>query len=117
LLLLATAETNRGLRDRFEAVSIPAVAKLITALERELGARLFDRTFRGLTLTDGGQRYLEGRRSLIDQLHAADGAIGGAASRLRSTVTIGTRESIAQHCILPALPRFRARYPDIQIDL
>lgn len=98
-------------------VSIPAVAKLITSLERSLGANLFDRTARGLTLTADGQRYLEDCQPLLEQLTAADEVVSGAAAHPHGTLTVGAPPTLAQHCILPALPRFHTRFPDIQVEI
>jgi LysR family transcriptional regulator, regulator for bpeEF and oprC len=98
-------------------VSVPAVSKLIRSLEKTLGASLFDRTVRGLTLTSNGEIYLEACQPLLDQLAAADEALRGAATNVRGTLVVGSPQMLAQHCLLPALPRFHARYPDLQIDI
>ncbi len=97
-------------------VSLPAVAKLVTVLERSLGTVLFDRTARGLTLTAGGERYLESCQPLLEQLAAADDAVR-ERSHPSGTVVVAATHHLAQYCILPALPQFHARYPDLQIDL
>ena len=97
-------------------VSVPAIAKLVTALEGQLGASLFVRSKQGLALTADGQGYLESCRPLLEQLEVADEALGGASSRPRGTLAVGAPAFLAQHCIVPALPRFHARYPEIRID-
>src|SRR5262245_18012106 len=102
---------------RRHEVSIPAVTKLITSLEKELGARLLERSFQGLSLTAEGQRYLEDCLPLLERLAAADDAVSSALRRARGTVTVGTHPSLARRCILPALPGFHAHYPDIQVDI
>jgi LysR family transcriptional regulator, regulator for bpeEF and oprC len=98
-------------------VSVPAVSKLLTSLERMLGVSLFNRTVKGLTLTSSGEIYLEACRPLLDQLVAADEAVRSETTNVRGTLVVGSPQMISQHCLLPALPRFHARYPDIQIDL
>jgi DNA-binding transcriptional LysR family regulator len=98
-------------------VSTPAIAKLLTALERSLGTILFDRTVRGLALTADGESYLEACQPALAQLAAADDVIAGPATRHRGTVVVGTQPYLGQHCILPALSRFHARYPDIQVEI
>ena len=115
---IAAAEEGSlsGAARRFD-ISVPAVSKLITSLERTLGTSLFDRTARGLTLTSNGEIYLEACQPLIDQLFAADEALRGAAANVRGTLVVGSPQMLAQHCLLPGLPRFHARYPDIQVDL
>jgi len=98
-------------------VSTPSIAKMITSLERRLGAKLFDRAAHGLTLTADGETYLEACEPALEQLAAADEMVSGSAAGLRGTLVIGAPPIIAQHCLFPALPGFHARYPDIQIDI
>jgi LysR family transcriptional regulator for bpeEF and oprC len=98
-------------------VSVPAVAKLIGALERSVGCPFFERTPRGLALTADGRDYLDACLPAIEQLAAADESLRGAASRPRGTLVVGATPQLAQHCLAPSLPKFRARYPDIDIDI
>ena len=99
-------------------VSVAAVAKLVTALERSLGVRLFERHAHGLALTTGGSAYLEGCRPALAQLVEADEQASAAAStRARGTLVVGVQPVIAQECLTPALPRFNTLYPEIQLDM
>ena len=98
-------------------VSTPAVSRLVTTLERSLGVSLFERTAQGLALTADGQGYLERCRPLLRSLAEADEALAGAAARPRGTLVVGAPPILSQHCLLPALPEFHARYPDIQLDV
>ena len=98
-------------------VTVPAALKVITALEHKLGVALFDRGSHGLTLTADGARYLESCRPILEQLADADDAVTGAASRPRGSVVLGTQAFTQRECFLPALPRFRARYPEIALDI
>lgn len=98
-------------------VSVPAIAKMITALERHLGVSLFDRSAQGLTLTADGEGYLESCRPLLEQLAVADEALGDHSSHPRGTLVVGAPAFLAQHCIIPSLWWFHARYPDIRIDI
>ncbi len=99
-------------------VSAAAVSKLVTALERERGVRLFERHSHGLALTAGGTAYLDACRPALALLAEADEQVSASASsRPRGTVVVGTQPVIAQEVLTAALPRFNALYPDIQIDL
>lgn len=98
-------------------VSVPSVHKLLTSLEAKLGARLMDRTSRGLTLTASGEAYLDACRPLLQELAALDAAVSRSAENPSGTLVIGAPSQLAQHFLLPALPRFHARYPEIQIDI
>jgi LysR family transcriptional regulator, regulator for bpeEF and oprC len=98
-------------------VSVPAVSKLVAALERELAVKLFDRGAKGLTLTAQGQTYFELCRPLVEQLGAAEQAVKGDLANARGTLVVAAPHAIARHCLLPALQRFHDHYPDLQLDL
>lgn len=93
------------------------ISRMIAALEKELGFRLLQRTTRRLSLTEAGQLYLGRVEPLLKELETArDQArtLSGAPSgRLRLTASV----AFGQVCLLPLLPRFRAEFPDIQIEL
>jgi DNA-binding transcriptional LysR family regulator len=112
----AAEEASLSGAARRHEVSIPAVAKMVSALERALGASLFDRSPQGLALTADGARYLESCRPLLEQLAEADESMALAAARTRGEVVVGAPAFVLQNCIAPDLPRFHARYPDIELD-
>jgi LysR family transcriptional regulator for bpeEF and oprC len=96
-------------------VGVPAIARLITTLEKSLGFDLFDRSAQGAALTADGQSYLETCRPLLQRLSATEQSLAGAAVDARGTVIVGAPRSLAQYCLLPALHRFHQQHPDIQI--
>jgi LysR family transcriptional regulator for bpeEF and oprC len=98
-------------------VSIPAIARLVTVLESDLGVRLFDRTVNGVTLTTDGRRYLAACQPAMRQLAQADAFLSGAENRPQGTLVLGAPSFLVQHCLLPALSDFHLRYPAIQIDI
>jgi DNA-binding transcriptional LysR family regulator len=112
----AAEEASLSGAARRHEVSIPAVAKLVSALERSLGASLFDRSPQGLALTADGARYLESCRPLLEQLAEADESMATAAARPRGEVVVGAPAFVLQNCLGPDLPRFHARYPEIDLD-
>lgn len=97
-------------------VSIPAVFKMVNALEHSLGARLFERNSRGIALTADGARYLESCVPALEQLAAADAAVGAAATRPSGTLVVGAPAFVLQSCLAEHVPRFHVRFPDIQLD-
>ena len=113
----AAAEKSLSGAARGLGVSVTAVAKLINALEKGLGAKLFDRTARGLTLTAEGARYLEACGPALTQLDDADERLRESMQRPKGTVVVGVQHVIARGCLTAALPRFHARYPDIEFDV
>lgn len=112
----AAEEASLSGAARRHEVSIPAVAKLVSALEKSLGASLFDRSPQGLALTADGARYLESCRPLLEELAEADESLATAAARTRGEVVVGAPAFVLQNCLGPDLPRFHARYPDIDLD-
>ena len=98
-------------------VTVPAMTRLVGELEKRLGVRLLDRSNRGLNLTADGARYLDTCRPLLQQLSRADDELTGAAARPLGTLVVGSPSYLSEHCIVPALPEFRARHPEIDLDL
>lgn len=98
-------------------VTIPAVSKMVGALERDLGVPLFERSARGLALTTAGEAYLETCRPAVATLRQLDEQTRGTATTARGTVVVGVQHVAAQELLVPCLPRFHARYPEIQVDL
>lgn len=78
-------------------VSLAVVAKLVGALERELGVALFDRTSRGLQLTADGEAYLIACQPAVEQINTASA---------RPSVRAGTSRAGPSWSVRPR--RFRA---------
>ncbi|NDW02052.1 LysR family transcriptional regulator [Salipiger sp. PrR002] len=99
------------------SVSPSAVSKSVRRLEEQLGVALFTRTTRSIALTTEGQELHQRALRLIE---AAE-EIEQTASSLRSDpvgrLRIAAPLPLGIHVIAPALPRFRACYPDVVIDL
>ena len=93
------------------------VSTLVQGLEQALAVKLLHRTTRQVSVTSDGAAYYERcLRSLADVREAAESLSNNRASpsgRLR--VDVGT--AMATDIIIPALPDFFARYPDIRLDL
>jgi DNA-binding transcriptional LysR family regulator len=93
-----------------------AVSKLIARLEARLGARLVSRSTRKLQLTPEGTAFYEsGLRILADMAAAEREAAAGAAPRGR--LRVNSYVPFGVHRLIPLLPRFLERYPEISVDL
>ena len=97
-------------------VSVPAIHKLVGALEKFLGVRVFERTAKGVRLTNYGLEYLDCCRPIMAELQAAEAAMSRTSKRPSGVLIVGAHAQLAQHILVPALPHFRALYPDVQID-
>jgi LysR family transcriptional regulator, regulator for bpeEF and oprC len=93
------------------------VTKTVKDLEAYLGGQLLNRTTRALSITDAGLRYYDSCKAILREIQAAEGTVTTQTGVVRGAIKVGTTPSLARHFIIPALPRFTARYPDIEIDL
>lgn len=98
-------------------VSVPAVSKLISSLERRLGARLFARGTAGLALTGAGHEYLEACAPALEQIVGAEESVGRARTQAAGTVALAVQHVLAVHCLSPALVRLHPRQPNVHLDL
>jgi len=94
----------------------PTASRTIAALEKTLGAALFTRSTRALTLTEAGARYLERVEPLLAALDEADQEALGTGE-LRGVLRVGLSSSLAVRAVIPALPRFADRHPALRIEL
>ncbi|HMN82399.1 MAG TPA: LysR family transcriptional regulator [Burkholderiaceae bacterium] len=116
--VVATARTHSfSAAARELGVSVAAVARLVSTLETSLGVKLFERNSQGIKLTADGASYLNMCQPALRQLEQAEDSLRGAASRPKGTLVLGCPTILSQHCVIPELPSFHARYPDIQIDI
>lgn len=89
----------------------------LASLERRLGARLLHRTTRLATLTEDGRAFLPHAEHLLDAAAAARAALGREQASPRGTLRIAAPSSFARMHIVPGLPNFIGRYPDLRPDM
>jgi DNA-binding transcriptional LysR family regulator len=95
----------------------PTVTKLIQSLEAHVRTKLLNRTTRRVTVTSDGALYYERIVRLLADLDEIDGSMTSSQASLKGRIRIDVTAALALLVIIPALPRFHARYPEIQIDL
>ncbi|PYE88708.1 LysR family transcriptional regulator [Phyllobacterium leguminum] len=95
----------------------PAVSKQIAALEAHLGTQLLSRTSRGLHPTAAGQDFYESAIRILHDLEEAELRIGQNNVSPAGVVRLATPPALGRMYIIPRLPAFFARYPDVSIDL
>ncbi|MCP1648100.1 LysR family transcriptional regulator [Pseudomonas nitroreducens] len=93
------------------------LSKLVQELEAHLGVRLLQRTTRRVTVTPEGQDYYAKASRVLRDLEDIDSSFNVARSKPRGHLRIDVGGSTARDVLLPLLPDFLARYPDIRIDL
>jgi LysR family transcriptional regulator for bpeEF and oprC len=98
-----------------EALGVPktTISGQIQGLEAHLGMKLLHRTTRRVSPTADGAAYYEGARTLLDDLDELE----SSRHDLRGRVRIEMPSPVGTSLIIPALPDFAARFPDVQLDI
>lgn len=98
-------------------VTPAAVSRSVARLEERLGVRLFVRTTRQIRLTDGGRVYFEQCRQALAQLTDAERQVTGSQVQPAGALRISVPTPYAHYRLLPLLGAFRARYPEVTIEV
>lgn len=93
------------------------MTQLVQQLEAHLRVKLLNRTTRQVALTADGAAFHERAVRLLADLDDAETSLSAAASSPRGRLRVDVPSALARVILIPALPRFMARYPEIQIDL
>ncbi|RCW71253.1 LysR family transcriptional regulator [Pseudorhodoferax soli] len=92
------------------------VSRNVARLEANLDVRLFQRSTRKLTLTEAGERFLEGIAGGLDSIHAAIASVDQASAEPSGTLRVTMPPGFGSDYVLPLLPGFLQRYPKVLSD-
>lgn len=108
---------RRSFSHAAEDLQIPraTVTNLIKRMEKRLGARLLERTTRQVRLTHDGEAYYQRCVRLLADLEEADGAFLNTAPK--GLLRVNAQGTLAKYFVMPGLPGFLERYPDIVLHL
>lgn len=93
------------------------LSKLVRELEAHLGVRLLQRTTRRVSVTAEGQAYYEKAGRVLRDLDDIDTSFSAARATPRGLLRVDVGGSTARDVLVPALPDFLTRYPDIRVEL
>jgi LysR family transcriptional regulator, nitrogen assimilation regulatory protein len=99
------------LSSRFLRVAQPALSRQVRALEVELRQTLFQRTGRGVTLTEAGKRLLEHARGILQQVQRARLDLEQQRGAVTGRLVIGLPPSVSRTLTGPLVRAFRERFP------
>lgn len=99
------------------ALSPPVVSKRIQRLEERLGARLFQRTTRKVTLTEAGQGFYERVVTILSSIEEAESQLSRRSSEARGLLRVAAPTSFGRLHIAPHLGPLLEANPDLTVDL
>jgi DNA-binding transcriptional LysR family regulator len=94
-----------------------AVSKIVSRMEDRLGTQLIDRSTRNIRLTAEGDLYYRQCMRVLSDIEDIERMLGSRQHRPQGILRVNSSVPIARQRILPLLPEFLDRYPDIEIDL
>jgi DNA-binding transcriptional LysR family regulator len=107
---LSAAARNLG-------VDHSTVGRRLAAFERQLGARLTNRTRNGLLLTPTGRQILSGCENMEAAAQAVQRRAAGQDTLSAGLVSLATTDTLAFQLIIPALAELRASHPELQVNV
>ncbi len=98
-------------------LSTAMTSKHVMNLERNLGARLLNRTSRHLSLTEVGMVYYEQCQEILDRLEVVEAAVSRSTVAARGILKIAAPVWFANPLFTKALAEYHSHYPDVLLDL
>lgn len=95
----------------------PVVTRVVAELEAHLGARLLNRTTRRIALTDIGESYLERARQILVDVEESEALASESTKDPRGHVRVLAPPAVAVHQLAKHLPAFRARFPQVTLEI
>lgn len=108
---------NMSAAGREMGLSPAVVSKRISLLEDKLGARLFQRTTRHLTLTETGEGYFKRVVDILSLIEEAQDFVSRRNTKPRGTLKVSAPTSFSRLHIAPYFTEFLNRYPEIELDI
>ncbi len=97
--------------------STPTISRKIDELERVLGATLFNRSTRGVELTDTGRAILKFALKMSEAADHVQLEAAARSSQAEGSVTVITGDGLGPYWIAPRLSEFHAAHPNVRVRL
>src|SRR5215469_3210394 len=116
VVIFVTAAKSRSFTDAAEQLGLTksAVGKAIAKLEERLGAKLFHRTTRSIALTADGEAYFAACSAALDEISAAEAALGPGQQRPVGRLRIDMPAAFGRRVLVPILLKIGREHPDLQ---
>jgi DNA-binding transcriptional LysR family regulator len=93
----------------------PSASRIVAALEKRIGAALLTRSTRAVRLTAAGADYLARCEDILAAVAEAEHAARGAGE-FRGTLRVAASYTFAIRMLMPRLPRFADRHPELRME-
>jgi LysR family transcriptional regulator for bpeEF and oprC len=98
-------------------VSTAAISASLARLETNLAVRLLDRTTRRLSVTAEGAEFYDRCKKLMSDLDEAEQSISRIGRDPRGKLRVGMPSGLCRMWIVPSLPRFLKKYPEVHLEI
>ncbi|GBG14914.1 transcriptional regulator [Novimethylophilus kurashikiensis] len=94
-----------------------SVSNAVQQLENQLGTQLLHRTTRRVQLTPDGQLFYERSKHLLGEVDELTSLFQGDDGSITGIIRVDMSHPMARNIVIPQLPEFMNRYPNIQVEL
>lgn len=99
------------------ALSPSGMSMLVKELEEQVGARLFERTTRSVTLTDAGRRLQPVAERIVEELRALESVIQGTQAAVRSRLDVAATPMVSASLLPRVVRDFMETHPQVRVQL
>lgn len=119
LLIFAKVVEQGSFIGAARSLALPktTISRKVQELEERLGTRLLQRTTRRVSLTEAGAIYYDYCNRIVQEMEDANHAVGRIQEAPRGFLRVSATFSFGMSALVPIVPDFMARYPDIHLQL
>ena len=119
MMIFARAVQEGGFSAAARALDLTpsAVSKQISRLEDRLGVRLLNRSTRHISLTEEGRAFYERCTRITAEIEEAQEWVSELKGIVRGSLRVASTVAFAKHLVLPLIPEFLERYPELRVVL
>src|ERR1700691_6465951 len=98
-------------------VAQPSLSQQVLKLEEDLGAKLFDRLGRSVSLTEAGRAFIPHARRILEQMDQARASVSDKNADFRGSVAVGVIPTVTPYLIPTYTAAFAKKYPDAKLRI
>jgi DNA-binding transcriptional LysR family regulator len=102
---------------RYLRVNQATVGRRLTALQKDVGVPLVERSSQGMRLTPAGEQAVLAARRMEETTATLERQLAGAEPKVAGAVRITAPDTVASQVLAPHLPELRERHPELRLEL